>query len=391
VLGNHWNPDPQRRYYSVDVLEPLVLTFRRIFAAIIDDLPRAFVLEPDDPYNKNRLILPETAIREILVNSLTHRDYRVVTTIQVIRYSDRIEVRNPGYSLASDEQFGEVGSFPRNPKLSNAFRDMGLAENKGTGISSVRRAMGEANLTPPIFDSDRSRNRFMATLWIHNLFCEDDVAWLKAIGTNRINDTQAKALVVARRLGTVSNATLRDISGLDTLGASTQLKKLREAGLLEARGSGNATHYLLSPKALETERTERTINSSSQEDYPLGADNRGVLEANRVVLEANRVVLEANRGVFNGLPDELIASIESLGAKPRKEALRKVILHLADVQAWRPAEMAELLGFTDSRKLVERHLAPMVREGILIRTHPDNLKHPDQAYRAAKTKDKDGG
>ncbi|HEY5958711.1 MAG TPA: hypothetical protein VIV60_19255, partial [Polyangiaceae bacterium] len=40
----------------------------------------------------------------------THRDYRVAATIQVIRFRDRIEVRNPGYSLVPEESFGEPGS-----------------------------------------------------------------------------------------------------------------------------------------------------------------------------------------------------------------------------------------------------------------------------------------
>ena len=39
-------------------------------------------------------------------------------------------------------------------------------------------------------------------------------------------------------------------------------------------------------------------------------------------------------------------------------------------------------------KLVERHLEEMVAEGLLERTHRDNLAHPAQPYRAAKQGDK---
>lgn len=45
--------------------------------------------------------------------------------------------------------------------------------------------------------------------------------------------------------------------------------------------------------------------------------------------------------------------------------------------------MADVLDFSPG-KLVERHLKEMVAEGLLERTHPENLAHPAQAYRAAK-------
>jgi hypothetical protein len=38
----------------------------------------------------------------------------------------------------------------------------------------------------------------------------------------------------------------------------------------------------------------------------------------------------------------------------------------------------------DPSKLVERHLSPMVDAGQLVRAFPDNLSHPQQAYRAAQ-------
>ncbi len=129
---------------------------------------------------------------------------------------------------------------------------MRLAENKGTGIGAVRRTMDSAGLTPPVFESDRRNNRFVATLWLHNLIDDDDAAWLRAIAPEGLSDAQAQAMVVARRTGAVRNAQLRDISRLDTLGASLILRQLRDRGLLESKGSGVATHYVLGPAAKGT-------------------------------------------------------------------------------------------------------------------------------------------
>ena len=59
--------------------------------------------------------------------------------MQIIRYSNRIEIINAGYSLKSLEAIGEPGSFSRNPHIAAIFHDTNLAETKGTGIKSMRK------------------------------------------------------------------------------------------------------------------------------------------------------------------------------------------------------------------------------------------------------------
>ncbi|RKG57910.1 transcriptional regulator, partial [Corallococcus exercitus] len=75
--------------------------------------------------------------------------------------------------------------------------------------------------------------------------------------------------------------------------------------------------------------------------------------------------------------------IKKLGLRPRKAALREAILTLTSLRPWHPAELARVLRFSPD-KLTERHLKEMLEEGLLERTHPDNPKHPAQAYRAVR-------
>jgi ATP-dependent DNA helicase RecG len=375
VPGTEWMQDAEHRYDSVEVREPLLTAFRRIYAAVLDDLPKSFMLEPGNPERQERLPLPATAVREVLVNALTHRDYRVPATIQVIRFRDRIEVRNPGYSLLPEESFGEPGSQPRNPRLADVFREMRLAENKGTGIGAVRRTMDSAGLTPPVFESDRRQNRFVATLWLHNLIDDDDAAWLRAIAPDGLSDGHAQAMVVARRTGSVRNAMLREMSRLDTLGASQILGQLRDRGLLESKGSGVATHYVLGPAAKGAAAEPMT--------------NRGELgegpSPNRGEFGTDRGELEADRGNSLPIPEDLLRDLDSLGRKPPKARLREVLVRLTELRPFKPNELATLIKFSDVGKLTERHLAPMVAEGLLVRTHPENPTHPEQAYRARQS------
>lgn len=393
VPGTEWVPDAERRYESIEVREPLLAAFRRIYNAVVDDLPKSFTLEAGSPERKDQLALPESAVREALVNALTHRDYRVPSLSQVIRYQDRIEVRNPGYSLVDDEQLGEPGSFPRNPRISDVFREMRLAENKGTGVAAIRRAMHGAGLTPPFFDSDRTRNQFVVTLWLHNLIGEDDTQWLGSFAALKLSDEQARALVVARRTGSVTNAMLRAISGLDTLSASTQLRQLRDQGLLELRGKGSATHYVIGPVTRPPTAVGAGLAPAGTSPAgglkPGGSEGQtgGFMGETRGLPMQNQGVPYDSReaqALLRGLPEPLQADVASLGGKPTPADLRKLLVQLCELRWWTPKELATVLKRKDVAHLSEKHLSPLVKEGKLERRYPDNLAHPNQAYRAVQ-------
>lgn len=89
--------------------------------------------------------------------------------------------------------------------------------------------------------------------------------------------------------------------------------------------------------------------------------------------------LVADRG---GLLDpELEQVIAALGTRPRKEKLRQAIGQLCSDQ-WRSvAWLAALLKF-EPRNLSNRHLIPMLKDGLLERRFPDVPSHPEQAYRS---------
>jgi ATP-dependent DNA helicase RecG len=374
VPGTEWVPDPNQRFDTVEIRAPLLLAFRRAYAAVSDDIPRTFLLEPGSPERKDRLAIPESVLREVLVNALTHRSYRISSAIQILRFKDRIEVRNPGHSLVDDERLGDPGSFSRNPRIADVFREMRLAENKGTGIAAMKRAMKLAGLTPPFFQSDRRTDRFVATIWLHNLLGPEETEWLQAFADLKLTDAQAHALVIARRTGEVRNSALRDVTDLDPIQARRELHGLREHGLLRMENQRGGAYYVLGAKA----------------DFALLREGPGgrppadrTRPTDRGIPDRDRGVLDADRGIPQ-IPEELKALIRGMGRRPRTPKLRAIILRLCEQDFVRPRDLARILHF-DPDKLLERHLAPMVSEGQLVRRHPENVRHPDQAYRAAQS------
>lgn len=135
--GREWVPQPDRRFDTIDLRDPLLQLIRRALAAVLDDLPKTFALEEGDLQRQDIPAIPLRVIREAIVNALMHRNYRSHSPVQIIRYANRLEIRNAGFSLKSQDQLDEPGSALRNPKIASALYDTRLAETKGNPAKAM--------------------------------------------------------------------------------------------------------------------------------------------------------------------------------------------------------------------------------------------------------------
>lgn len=103
---------------------------------------------------------PMDAVREAILNALVHRDYSIHTQgmpIQIVMYSDRIEICNHGglYGRLRIDQLGKTQPDTRNPVLVTAMEVLGKTENRYSGIPRIRHAMSELGLKEPVFMDSR--------------------------------------------------------------------------------------------------------------------------------------------------------------------------------------------------------------------------------------------
>ena len=126
------------------------------------------IVDPDTGKRMDRTEYPIVAIREAVLNALIHRDYSIHTEgmpIQIRIYPRRMEIISPGgiFGRLRVEQLGKLQPDTRNPVLATAMEVLGLAENRYSGIPTIRREMKEAGLRPPRFRDDRGT--FIVTLY----------------------------------------------------------------------------------------------------------------------------------------------------------------------------------------------------------------------------------
>ena len=252
ISGNQWLADGDNRFeQTIDMRGPLILMVNKACSAVMDDLPKGFELKKDSMQASTPAILPNKVLREAIVNSYIHRSNRVNQPIQIIRYSNRIEIHNPGYSLKPQDDWGEPGSMLRNPRISEIFHDTNLAETKGTGIGAMRRLMKEAGLMPPTFESNHEANKFTARLLLHHFLSKENMEWLAQYAEFGLVNERKLALVFVREVGAIDNATYRQLdSSITHARARLEIHKLCNLGFLEKKGQGRNTYYIRTSKVV---------------------------------------------------------------------------------------------------------------------------------------------
>lgn len=364
IAGSQWVEDPDQRFVTtLDLREPLLRLIPKLENAIVDDLPKHFRLKEGDLQRTDEPLLPYKVIREAVVNAVMHRDYQVSQPIMVVRYSNRIEIRNAGYSLKPETMLGEMGSKLRNPVLAAVLYDLNFAETKGSGIRTMRRLLDNAGLTAPVFSSNVLANEFQATYLLHQLMGEEQLQWLKQFAHLQLSGNEARALILAKETGAVDNAGLRAITALDTLSASQVLKRLHHHyHLLEQGGAGSATYYRLA----DTNMLKGDLAPNTDDLAP---------NADDLAPNADDLILNTDE-----LPFGLQRLINELTPKARKEKLWPVIVWLCALRAYKTEQLAVLL----NRQVIalrSSHLNPLrEHEKLIAYTHPEVVNHPEQAY-----------
>ena len=192
---------------------------------------------------REQVDLPFEMVREAVVNALIHRDYDIAgQKCQLVVNADTITIKSPGGPIAPIT-LEQMQSFTapmksRNPVLHYVFARMGMAEEQGFGLTSLKKQAEKLGLPLPSYSMEgdslvltiyRSKSAATATLGaiLEDLTDEEQEGWrFVASRTDTTQSDYARNLRVSART------------------AQRHLSHFVQLGLLRRVGRGPATEYL---------------------------------------------------------------------------------------------------------------------------------------------------
>ena len=184
---------------------------------------------------------PLEALREALINAVCHRDYTILSNIEIRIYDDSLVVWSPGglpFGITLEELYKPHSSTLRNKGLAEVFYDTELIEQWGSGIEKMQKYCIDAGLSEPTFEEYQG----FRVVFRKDIYDEEYLRDLK------LNERQIKAVMYVKRRGTgkITNKEYQEVCNTSERTSSRDLADLAASGLFEQIGTtGKGTAYVL--------------------------------------------------------------------------------------------------------------------------------------------------
>lgn len=185
--------------------------------------------------------LPTEAIREAIVNAVTHRNFLDRSCVQVAVYDDRVEITSPGmlYGGLTIEQIKEGGSKIRNRCIAEVFSRMKIIESWGTGIKRMFSSCKEYGIREPelleIGDSFRVNLYRPSYNDVHQSSPKSSL--------KDVNQTQQKIIEMILLNPKMTQTAMAEELGITSRAVKKSIKELNEKGMLKRVGSARSGYW----------------------------------------------------------------------------------------------------------------------------------------------------
>jgi len=236
-----------------DIRAPLPIAIERVIS-FIDRNTR----HPIRVVGLNRIRLDEypiEALREALVNAGVHRDYEDGSRrIMVEKFSDRLVISSPGLPppplTLSKLRAGKYKPCSRNPILAQCLSFFHRIEERGSGFRRMREQMINHGLDQPRLATDSGYFQVilpgpgedLSQLRIPARVAEQIVP---PSVEQQLNDRQRKIIKQVLQEGFVTSGWCREKLRITYDTANRDLGELSDLNILERKGQGRSTRYVL--------------------------------------------------------------------------------------------------------------------------------------------------
>lgn len=223
--------------------DALVLVPERLAEWLNKILPST--LDRNQMERRVRVDLPFVMIREAVVNALIHRDYDMAgQKCQLVVTAETITIKSPGGPI-SPVTLEQMRSFSapvksRNPILHYVFARLGMAEEQGFGLSSLKAEAERLGLPLPSYSMEG--DSLVLTIYRSKAAA---TAVLPPAMAKRLSQAEREAWEWLATRGRTTSAEYARSREVPYRTAMNHLKRLQELGLLEKSGSGRTTEYTI--------------------------------------------------------------------------------------------------------------------------------------------------
>lgn len=204
-------------------------------------VPRVEGLERDEGAYE----YPTEVVREAIINALIHRNYELPSPVTFRMFRNSIVVKSPGHILKPNtlERMREFDVTPvrRNPYIARAASKMKLMDLRGGGIPAMLSDMEAYQLLRPRFDFEDE----CVTVTLPGREMSPPSLRLPSHIRAKLTDKHIDVLNLIGERKRITSKGLTVEYGYTRETANQYLRKLRELGLIEKKGKGRATYYVL--------------------------------------------------------------------------------------------------------------------------------------------------
>ncbi|MCS7190805.1 MAG: putative DNA binding domain-containing protein [Fimbriimonadales bacterium] len=177
----------------------------------------------------------ERVVREVILNAVAHRDYRLGGSIFVVQYPNRLEVRSPGGfppGVSPENILWEQN--PRNRRIAEAFTRCGLVERAGQGYDIIYQTCIEQG--KPLPDFSRSTGSSVSVSLSGQIRNVDFLRFLRALDEVRRAQLAVEDFLLLDCIYSQEPIPER---------LKSRVERLVEAGIVERFGRGRGVRYIL--------------------------------------------------------------------------------------------------------------------------------------------------
>src|SRR3989344_5379580 len=181
---------------------------------------------------------PLSALREIIINAVSHRDYFSYDCIQINMFSDRIEISNPGgLSQGLTKEFFGKRSVRRNPLTYQLLRNTKYVEGLGTGVPKIYHDMRKQGLSDPEFIFDGGffcvvlRNAPSAAMIIEK--------------SGRLNNRQKEGMEFITKKGSITSEEYAQLNEVSIPTAVSDINRLIALKYIKRVGKYRGAYYVV--------------------------------------------------------------------------------------------------------------------------------------------------